>query len=437
MRRLWVIPIAFAVATVAARIALHLAHATPPSDPTQPLVVVTAWHALGALLLGLVVAAVGVAAIPYVAVLRSTSAPRLARTLGLCVLALAAVLLFPAIFSSDVYAYAAYGEATRIGLDAYAPIANGHGDPLLIGALRQWGGVLPLCVYGPAFVRFAQALVTLSAPFGTLAQLDAFRIASSTALPICAALLYAALRGAPTEERLRGAFSLALNPVALWTCAEGHNDALAVLALLAAIALVRRGVPFFGAFLAAAAALFKIPCAVVAAAIAVDATLARRSAFRVWIGLGAGSLFAAAFLAPWFHASFGMLSHGIYEPQASLQGLLFFAPWLAIAIALAVVAYGAFMLARGDRAGWCGIALGGWLLLPSPYPWYGLWLVPIARLAPKSRAAAILIGLSLTAIVRYVPDAVATPNVVAAAAIAAVALSPLLLSLRRPWLPIS
>ena len=63
-------------------------------------------------------------------------------------------------------------------------------------------------------------------------------------------------------------------------------------------------------------------------------------------------------------------------------------------------------LRRGEREGWLYLALGGWLLLPNPYPWYGLWLAAVAAFAPGTRAAAALLALTLASLLRYLPDAV-------------------------------
>ncbi|HEY1654886.1 MAG TPA: hypothetical protein VGF86_07230, partial [Candidatus Tumulicola sp.] len=71
-----------------------------------------------------------------------------------------------------------------------------------------------------------------------------------------------------------------------------------------------------------------------------------------------------------------------------------------------------------------------WLLVPNPYPWYGIWLLAVAAYAPGTRAAAVAIGLSLTALLRYVPDAVATPGPLVAIGLSIAALVPFAALLR-------
>ena len=73
-----------------------------------------------------------------------------------------------------------------------------------------------------------------------------------------------------------------------------------------------------------------------------------------------------------------------------------------------------------------GFGLAAWVLVPNPYPWYGLWLVALAGLAPRSRAGAVAILLSLTALLRYVPDAIAIPSPPIGVALGIAAALPLL-----------
>ena len=93
------------------------------SAAAQPLVVVTEWGARGAEFLGLLLLALGVAALLYRYVLARSRPPPLAATTAIAAAGLLAALLSPVLFSSDVYAYAAYGELARLGADPYAPAA--------------------------------------------------------------------------------------------------------------------------------------------------------------------------------------------------------------------------------------------------------------------------------------------------------------------------
>ncbi len=86
------------------------------------------------------------------------------------------------------------------------------------------------------------------------------------------------------------------------------------------------------------------------------------------------------------------------------------------------------------KEGWIWLGLAAWVLVPNPYPWYGIWLVAAAALEPRSRAAGAAILLSLVALLRYIPDAVATPAPALSAALGVLAALPLLLLLRAALL---
>ena len=73
------------------------------------------------------------------------------------------------------------------------------------------------------------------------------------------------------------------------------------------------------------------------------------------------------------------------------------------------------------------------MLVPNPYPWYGVWLLAVAAFAPGTRGAAVLLGLSLTALLRYIPDAVATPGPSVSIGLSLLALAPFAALVR--WRP--
>ncbi len=205
---------------------------------------VTYWQHFGALLWLLLAAAVAVATVGYVAVLRASIPNRLPATMLASALACACALAFPVIFSSDVYAYAGYGDMALVGIDPYAHSAIAARGPLMDAVLWQWGNPPPICVYGPAFVWLAKAIVATFLPLGTGAPLWGFRAVACASLVACAPLAYAAFYPLSREQRLTAAAGIALNPVAIWVSAEGHNDALVVACLLGAFVLAARGAPF-------------------------------------------------------------------------------------------------------------------------------------------------------------------------------------------------
>jgi alpha-1,6-mannosyltransferase len=391
---------------------------------TQPLVVVTNWGAHGALLLGLLMLSIAAAGVAYWWALKRAERFSLWAVVAIAALGIAAAWCAPVLFSSDVYAYAAYGELARIGLDPYSHVAQTGNDALLRDAAWQWGGSFPACVYGPAFVALAQLVIVALAPFGTPAQLEGMRAIASAAFLFCIPLAYAAFSG-DARVRLRAAATIGLNPVAIWCAAEGHNDAIALAFALAGFALVRRRRAGIGAAIVALSALIKLPPAAGAIALAVYDRRAR-------IGAVVGLVAAAALSFPLVRAIATQLApHGQYAPQASLQAVLAplgTAPALALALAVgaALALHGITLLGRNRNEGWVCLALAGWVLVPNPYPWYTLWLIAVAAIAPRTRAGAVAILLSFTSLLRYVPDAVGTPSAPLSVALGALATLPLL-----------
>ena len=239
------------------------------------------------------------------------------------------------------------------------------------------------------------------------------------------------------RDRATAAATIGLNPAAIWCAAEGHNDALVVAIALAGYALVRRGGYAAGAAVAALAGAFKLPRILAALPAAASG---RQSA----AGAVAGAIAALAVSAPLLAGvATEVAPHARYAPQASFQAIVEpfatqLAPGAATALTLAIAALAALpmaaaglrLLLAGRPEGWTYGALAGWLLVPNPYPWYGIWLLAVAAAAPKTRGAAIAIGLSLASLARYVPDAAGTPGTPAAVVLGVVATLPFALVLR-------
>jgi hypothetical protein len=446
LRLALVIPSAFLAAAIGMRLLVARAPAQVAIDLVQPIAVVTAWHAFGAAMLGILLAALAVATAAYANVLKlgpATASLKSATAIAaMTAFSLACAWCIPALFSSDVYAYAAYGELARLGADPYAHGLLPGGNPIFDAAIVQWGNPPPICVYGPAFVWIAATIVPLAAPFGTAMALDGLRALSSAALLLCVLLAYVAYRGT-RGERLAAAATIGLNPVVLWSAAEGHNDGLALAIALAGFACARSGRAGIGAFVAACSGAMKLPGIVAAIPLAL---LDRRA----WIGATAGILTALAVSVPIFRSAvIGLAPHARYAPEASFQAmvrslalLMFAADGPAAAAAWTLAAAGALACAwaatpmfwRRDPEGWTYLASAGWLLVPNPYPWYAVWLVAIAAVAPRTRGATALLALAFGSLVRYVPDAVGVPPPAASVLLGVAATLPffLLLSPRRP-----
>jgi hypothetical protein len=440
LRLALVIPAAFLGAAIAMRLLLAHAPSYAQTGLAQPLPVATGWNAFGAALLGALLIALATSTLAYERIVKSRGPAAFRSPFALA--ALVAVVLacawsVPVVFSSDVYAYAAYGELARLGTNPYGHVLLPARDAIFDAAVVQWGNPPPTCVYGPAFVWVAAGIVGAAAPFGVFVALSGLRLFSVGALIACTLLAYVAY-GGDRAQRLLAAATVGLNPVVIWSAAEGHNDAVVLAVVLAGYACARRGLTAVGAFVACCSGAIKLPGVVAGLPLALASVRARAGA----VG---GALAALAFSAPVFLALAGTVApHARYAPQASFQAIVepiaaaFFrnearaslTAWGLAAIAAAAFALAAIRALRlRDARGWAYLAAGGWLLVPNPYPWYSIWLVAIAAAVPGSRAGAVLLWLAIASLLRYAPDAIGTPSPLVAALLGIAATLPLL------WLP--
>jgi len=397
--------------------ALHALLAAPPraiaTDLAQPLAVVTAWGGYGGRCFAILAVCVAAAATALAAAIRFAPASGLPRP-GLTVAATAAVALvgaaaWPCTFSSDPYAYAAYGAEAARGLDPYRPLAATVRGASFDAARYQWGGAFPVCVYGPAFVAFAEALWSWTARFGAAAPIAALRAVAGVAFLASIPILDAALAGLAPRRRLIVLCAYGLQPVALWSAAEGHNDTMVLLAAACAAFLVRRGYPFSAGTLLGLSTAIKAPGAFLAAGAALDGLALRRLPAAAYGVVGGLLLAALVVVPPLLPALTETGSRGHYAPQLSLQALIGLVP--ALAVAAFAAAGGLARIFRRERDGFAWLGLAAVAALPNVYPWYALWLVPFALVALPSAPALGLYGVTICAVVRYLPDAMGTMTV--------------------------
>jgi hypothetical protein len=400
------VPAGFAVGAAACALLLRHAPQTYAVDLAQPLPVVTYWQGFGALVFACLAFAIALSAVGYCCVARSCF-DKLSMTLEqvalLSGIACVCALAFPVVFSSDVYAYAGYGNMALHGIDPYAHARIALRDPLFDAMLWQWGNPPPMCVYGPAFVWLSQAMVTALLPLGTAAPLWGFRILACLALIACAPLAYAAFKPLGEKRARLAAAGIALNPIAIWACAEGHNDAIVLAIILAGFAVAARSRTFAGAFVVALAALIKAPALAAAAGFVAIVWQNRSLRLRAVPGAAAGTAIVVAIAAP---LEYGVRAHlapgGQYFPQFSLQ-------YVSIPLTIAICAFfavsGTRDLLRGNAEGAAYLGFAAWLAIPNPYPWYGIWLLPLAFLAKDARVMWALICASLLMVFRYYGDA--------------------------------
>lgn len=431
--RVWwflLLPIAFAAAALLSRALLMGAPLSVQTDLAQPIAVATNWHDFGRTLWVLVFGCILAAALPYgfmlQRVLRGTLSPGLPLVLTTCSLALLACLSMPVIFSSDVYAYAAYGWMDAHGISPYAHVPLATHDPLIAAAVWQWSNPLPLCVYGPLFVWIAKLCVIAGASAGPGLQLMLLRVLSSVALVLCGPMVYQAMRGFRHEQRITAVAGITLNPVMIWIAAEGHNDTIVLAMVLLGFIVIRKAGYFAGAFVIGAAALIKATSVAAAAVLALYAWHDSKRLTRVLAGIACGILLTVVIARP-FEAGVRtvLVPHGHYTPQFSpqfavaqlIQSVFGNAAYaLEAGIAIVLVAAGALALhgirriaqREYDGAAWLALAL--WIAIPNPYPWYALWILPVAFLCIRKPAAWAIVAASITIFVRYLPDVATNAN---------------------------
>lgn len=353
--------------------------------------------------------AIGIGAAGYVlALIRGIS---LRATIVFCTLACLTALMFPVIFSSDVYAYAGYGNLALHGISPYAHARILLHEPLLDAIVWQWGNPPPMCVYGPLFVWIAQALVALLLPLGAWAPLLGLRIAGCAALVACGPLAHAAFERFGRRTQLAAAAGIALNPLNVWNASSGHNDFIALAIVLAGFTLAARSRMALAAVVTVCGTLVKAPAIAAAACMMLSVLRDRGQRWKALAGAAAGLCVVLFLCLP---LEIGLDIHlaraGRYSPQFSLQYVLAaFAPlWFAagtIAVAaMALTAIGARQLLRNDFSGAACIALALWCAVPNPYPWYAAWILPVAFLTWETPAAWAVIASTLAAGLRYYPE---------------------------------
>jgi len=393
----------------------------------QPLPVVDTWGAFGGACFAILAATIAVASVALVVLLRSIANEEShVRGLAICVvsaIALTGAAAWPFVFSSDAYAYAAYGEMAARGLDPYVLVpANAHGAS--IDAARvQWHGDFPVCVYGPAFVVLARAVWAATNVWGAGAPIAALRALAALAFLGSIPLLARALAG--VEERSKSLILCAygLNPMMLWSVAEGHNDAFVLLVAAVAAVVFRSGRTFIAGAILGLSAAIKAPGAMFAAAFGLDARFMRKDT-RGTLGAAAGLVLAAAISIPPLLPALGAVSsHGRYLPMVSLQAFIGLGP--AVAIAVVLLVNGVWKVCRANREGFALIGIAIVAALPNPYPWYALWLAPLALAGAPSSAATALYAVTILSVLRYLPDATGNMTVGALALAALGACIPL------------
>lgn len=350
-------------------------------------------------------------------------------------------LLFPALFnlgllllgrpylSIDVFTYIAYGAVgANPGGNPYTqPVTAVAQTPLgaqLIASGWRPNHIVPMVPYGPVWVQIETAVLRLTrdAPMATL-LLKGIVVAASLG---SAALIWVILGRVRPADQLLGTLIYQWNPVIIIEfAAEGHNDALMILCVLAALLLTVGARPALSLATLALGGLAKfVPLILLPAQLAFfwhtrhtrqeRARLARPLLLGVLVSLGLAALLYGPLWAG--AATFnGLRTQGEPHGAASTVGAIFLilthSPLHAAArpltLGLLDGIFGIFVLLVSWRvhdvaglmkASAC-IAMAYLLVaLPVYWPWYAT--MPIALLALSPRGALGWMALALTVCTR-------------------------------------
>lgn len=344
----------------------------------------------------------------YLLALSCAASIRLRWALGAVVLANLAFTLGPTIVSTDVFGYIAY--ARELALHGHNPYIS---EPISLGGqlLRFVYWKHQASPYGPLFTL-------ASAPLGLLSTSGALwllKLAAGAASIAIAALVADVARRRGTNPA-RAAIFVGLNPLLLLYAVSGaHNDLLAALLLVVAIALMTRGRDGAAGAAVLAAAAVKLTVGLALPFIVVGSHRRGRAAWgaalaAVAIGVPALLLFGPSMFDQLHRISTDPLFDTTFSGPDRLASVLGSSIDTAVRVACVaaalMLALTAFVRAlRGADA----ITAAGWALLAllasiaSLAPWYVVWLLPFAALGRSRRLAIATLLVSAYLLAVHVP----------------------------------
>ena len=301
-------------------------------------------------------------------------------------------LAAPVLLSRDVYSYWAYGRIVAVHhANPYDhPPADFPRDPATREVASAWRHTSS--VYGPIFTGASAGIAAVSGSSRTVAAF-LFRVGAALAV-IATALLAAHV----ARRKALAAALVAWNPLfAVHFAGGGHNDALMVAGMVAALVAAKRRNDV------AAGALWIVSGAVKSAALVLFPLALLRSRRGVWLGAAAAAtvvtlVAAIAFGDAWW-SNFGGLKRreaGYSIPSRLDQlGLGEFGstwlPWIALGA-------GALWLGAQALRGRVRLGLAACLLLVTSewiLPWYALW--PLGLAAAEEDGLAQVVAVCLAA----------------------------------------
>ena len=313
----------------------------------------------------------------------------------------------PLLLSTDAWTYWSYGRIAAV--QDGNPYVDAPGafpaDAATDDAGADW--LDTTSVYGPAFTLLSEA-VALAAGESEAAAAWVFKTIAALSVLACA-LLAARL----ARDRPRAAALVGWNPLfAIHFGGGGHNDALMIALVLAALALAgagRRGL----AAVAWVTALFVKWIPVVFFGLrALEARAAGRRVSHAAFAAAAAALAVVATLRyglDWLRA-FGPLARNAEGATSyALPDRLAQAgvpKAVALGLAVTALALGLAWLGREARRGRARLGLAACLLLattPWLTAWYTIWAVPLAAAEDDRRAQAVALGFCIYLLPQTIP----------------------------------
>jgi hypothetical protein len=318
-------------------------------------------------------------------------------------------LLAPPLHLTDVFNYLGFARLGALhGLDPYTHMQASVPEDSVVRYITWPDLTSP---YGPLFTLGSYALV----PFGVPAGVWIFKVTSALASLGCVALVgvLAQERGRPVVPAV---LLMGLNPLLLvYGVGGAHNDMYMLLLLLGGVLLALHGREALGAGAVVAAAAVKFTAGLALPFMWLAARGRRR---KLLLGGGVAALAVVAAVALAFSDGIGSALVPVSEQrdatslrtlpgqvaQAFLderdvpQVVQTVAAWAFVAVVLGLL----FLAWRGkdwiECIGWTMLAL--LLTLTWVMPWYIVWVLPFAAVAPGSRLrwAALIFGAFLVVV---------------------------------------
>jgi alpha-1,6-mannosyltransferase len=394
-------------------------HHGPDADASLPFAVI---------LLGYAVATCGLFAL-YAAVLWAAWHGRIEtrgkRRLAILIPVVFTIALVPALpsLSIDIYSYLARGYLqAELGQNPYLVGARAVGPTPFGRELAQygWQPIHPVSPYGPVVTYLDRAVV--AAVRNVRLQILLLKAVAATAFLASAGVIWIMLGRVKPDRQLLGTLAFLWNPMVIWELAgEGHNDALMILFVLLALALIVQQRHISGMTMMALAVLTKYLPLMLVPLCAVYVWRTTRVRLRLLAPAVLGGLLAATvtvvlFLPLWagIDTFRGVRLNGApgstgSTPTVVLEALQRVAPhadWDRIVWGLVVVALLICVLLQArqvtDEPGLLRAAAVVWLLFlllfcPTYWPWYATTVVALMALVPERPFVAIALAVSLAA----------------------------------------